>query len=443
MSDNNNYEEDTRKRCKEIIEALKCKPPERLDDDKEKTKKESRISLVKTPPKLKNNKKKPMSSDMYNVEAIVQCTPDQKKFLVKWENYSWSESTWEPYRNIKHCEEDLNFFRDREKVLSQIESYRSLDNKITMINESGVKCMQFMHCKQLEIDILESSKDEAPIYVFNALDNDRVPEFKYISTTIIRPFYANYIGLLDNIKSCDICYAESSDEWCEKAKEYINSMINTFPFKFFTVCNNKCNCVRNPCPTTTRYKRKYKLIITKTKNKSWGLFAGETIKKGDFICKCAGKLILRSEIDSKNKGYIYDINYLSGNLNTINDEEFCYDLAEFANESRFINHSCDPNCSIVPSYYGFRNINFYEIIFIANQDIPFNTEITFDYFGNRTNSDDGCTVKCYCGASNCRGFLPSNNGLVGDCWLNDEILEKKVVVKLSQYLKEVNYKDSS
>lgn len=430
------FREDTRERCREIINILKANSS--LPSNRNMNEKKVSLNCSHLKLNYKKGNKKGTGNETYAVEAIVNCTPDRKYFLVKWENYSWSESTWEPYENIKHCKVDLKRFQEREDILLKIESYKTSENRPTMTNESGDRCMQFIFNKQLELDMLDSTEDEEPIYVYNILDTDRVPDFKYITENIIRVEYATYIGLFDGVLSCDVCYPESNDECCEKTKEYLCSEVSMNPGTFFTVCNNKCNCIEKPCPTRTKFKRKHKLIITKTEDKSWGLFAGDDIKKGDFICKCVGNLIFRYQMSRKKNGYIYDTSYLFPNHNNNNDEEFCYDLTEFANESRFINHSCDPNCILVPVYYGFKNINFYTIVFIAKKDIPFNTEITFDYFNGKKTSNEKYGVKCLCKSSNCRNFLPSNHGLVGKYWINEQKTKDKNLIKLSKYLKEIN-----
>ena len=57
------------------------------------------------------------------------------------------------------------------------------------------------------------------------------------------------------------------------------------------------------------------------------------------------------------------------------DENHIVDATVKGNESRFINHSCDPNCDA-----RVVNINNeYRIIFFANRNINAGEEITYDY----------------------------------------------------------------
>ena len=68
------------------------------------------------------------------------------------------------------------------------------------------------------------------------------------------------------------------------------------------------------------------------------------------------------------------------------------------NSSRWINHSCDPNCETRQT--GGR------IVFRALRDIPAGEELTFDYrlVLDEEEDDDG-TYACACGSARCRGTM--------------------------------------
>jgi histone-lysine N-methyltransferase SETD1 len=67
------------------------------------------------------------------------------------------------------------------------------------------------------------------------------------------------------------------------------------------------------------------------------------------------------------------------------------------NESRFINHSCEPNCySKVVTIEGVKHI-----IMFAARSIRENEEITYDY----KLPIEEVKIPCHCGASQCRGYL--------------------------------------
>ena len=72
------------------------------------------------------------------------------------------------------------------------------------------------------------------------------------------------------------------------------------------------------------------------------------------------------------------------------------------NDSRFVNHSCDPNCE---------TYNFDDHMYIyAMRDIVRGEELTFDYrLGSsrerRISKRDRTAYTCRCGAATCRGTM--------------------------------------
>jgi histone-lysine N-methyltransferase SUV39H len=90
------------------------------------------------------------------------------------------------------------------------------------------------------------------------------------------------------------------------------------------------------------------------------------------------------------------------------DEEYVIDGQNFGGPSRFINHSCDPNCGIYVVSYDKNNLFLYELAFFATQDIPKGMELTFDYApGNETQDGqvEADSVPCRCGSDKCRKWL--------------------------------------
>ncbi len=70
------------------------------------------------------------------------------------------------------------------------------------------------------------------------------------------------------------------------------------------------------------------------------------------------------------------------------------DAREVANSARFINHSCDPNCKLVPINVAGRM----RVSIVCIRDVPPGGFLSYDYqFENE--------FACRCGASNCRGTM--------------------------------------
>lgn len=86
--------------------------------------------------------------------------------------------------------------------------------------------------------------------------------------------------------------------------------------------------------------------------------------------------------------------------------------------SKFMNHSCDPNCRIFTASYNHADVNIYDIAFFAAEPIPAGTELTFDYKDEDDREiitdemADAIKTKygyqpthCLCGSKDCRGYF--------------------------------------
>lgn len=118
-----------------------------------------------------------------------------------------------------------------------------------------------------------------------------------------------------------------------------------------------------------------------------GAFAARDIPKATRIIEYVGELISNTEADRREKltpglTYIFMI-----------DDERSLDGAKLGNESKFLNHSCTPNCDWV--------IEGKRVFYDANRDIKQGEELTIDY----AFEPDWPKEKCFCQSANCRGYL--------------------------------------
>jgi SET domain-containing protein len=129
-----------------------------------------------------------------------------------------------------------------------------------------------------------------------------------------------------------------------------------------------------------------------------GAFATRPIRKGTRIIEYTGERISNAEADRR-----YDEDKMSNHhtfLFTLN-RQTVVDASAGGNESRFINHSCAPNCEAV--------IEDGRRIYIeALRDIPVGEELVYDYQYERMDdhtADDERFYACQCGAPACRGTI--------------------------------------
>lgn len=122
-------------------------------------------------------------------------------------------------------------------------------------------------------------------------------------------------------------------------------------------CGSEClnrssfyECGRKSCPcgdkctnTTIQTSSKVPVEIFFTAHKGWGLKAKSEIKSGSFVIEYVGEVMSEDEyIQRINTRYSKDVHDYCIYLET----GIVIDAREMGNESRFINHSCNPNCEV-------------------------------------------------------------------------------------------------
>ncbi|KIV98894.1 hypothetical protein, variant [Verruconis gallopava] len=189
-------------------------------------------------------------------------------------------------------------------------------------------------------------------------------------------------------------------------------------------CNDNCACGPGCKSRVVQKGRTVGLEIFKTKHRGWGLRATENLRQGQFIDTYRGEVITRDEADrravrgGKSKdSYLFSLDKFMRE----GDHRYEIDGEFYGGPTRFINHSCEPNCVVYVVSRDKNNTFLYEIAFFALRDIAAGEELTFDY-----RDDDGTTdeagsanetgegsesgaeedsIPCLCGAKNCRKWL--------------------------------------
>ena len=128
-----------------------------------------------------------------------------------------------------------------------------------------------------------------------------------------------------------------------------------------------------------------------------GAFATRTIRKGSKIIEYTGERIDQEEADRR-----YDDAAMKRHHTFLFalDDGSNIDGASGGNESRYINHSCAPNCAA----YETDGHIFIE----ALRTIQPGEELGYDYAFARTRGmtkEDEAHYKCLCGAPTCRGTI--------------------------------------
>ncbi|GAB7325036.1 hypothetical protein MBLNU13_g09137t2 [Cladosporium sp. NU13] len=193
-------------------------------------------------------------------------------------------------------------------------------------------------------------------------------------------------------------------------------------------CNEQCNCGPGCKSHLVNKGRHVNLTIFKTANRGWGVCCNENLIQGEFIDVYLGEVLTNEETsrredeaDSEKGSYLYSLDKFIEDDPTLTAEN-CYvvDGQYMGNATRFINHSCEPNCRQYTVSYNKYDLRVYNLAFFAYEDIPAGTELTFDYMDKDEEEEEDVLRKreeamndpanedkrpCNCGASKCRGYL--------------------------------------
>lgn len=127
----------------------------------------------------------------------------------------------------------------------------------------------------------------------------------------------------------------------------------------------------------------------------WGVFANEPFVAGEPVIEYKGLIVpdsaIHSVIRSMNPD---DFRFLPLKNNT------CIEARSSNSLSKYINHSCNPNCEVM--FVQERRVLIY-----AKRNIAPNEELTLNYHMENRFKDPH--IKCNCRARNCRGYINYND----------------------------------
>eukprot|EP00606_Chrysophyceae_sp_TOSAG23-5_P001539 GSChrysophyteH2.ASY1.ANO1.819.1 assembled CDS len=168
----------------------------------------------------------------------------------------------------------------------------------------------------------------------------------------------------------------------------------------------RSNCNIGPSCSNRRFQQKQwaKIVRFREHAMGWGCKAGEDIKEGSLVIEYVGEVInldeMQQRMNNQREFTPHDHEFYIMEL----DNGFFVDGKHKGNDSRFINHSCDPNCELERWVVnGKMRIGIFAVKDIAKGD-PLSYDYQFD-------TNEVSAFKCYCGTDLCRGTMaPKQKG---------------------------------
>ncbi|XP_051878935.1 histone-lysine N-methyltransferase SETD2 isoform X2 [Pristis pectinata] len=165
-------------------------------------------------------------------------------------------------------------------------------------------------------------------------------------------------------------------------------------------CSSRC--LHGEYCTNRRFQRRQyaDVEVILTERKGWGLRADKELSVNSFVLEYCGEVLDHKEFKTRVKEYARNKNIHYYFMALKNDE--IIDATLKGNCSRFMNHSCEPNCETQKwTVNGQLRVGFF-----TTKTVPAGTELTFDYQFQRYGKE---AQKCFCGSANCRGYLGGEN----------------------------------
>lgn len=202
-------------------------------------------------------------------------------------------------------------------------------------------------------------------------------DFTYISKNIIstdvkisRASRSSCCSCIDNCTNdWNCCSARRSSRLAYDSNKCLQRIGNTHLPIY--ECNELCKCGPNCANRVVQLGSKIAVCIFKTSTgKSLGLKTLEPIQKGQFINEYVGEIIDYVTSESRDKLYVKTGTYYIFNMDFYhNVEPFSIDATKYGNATRFINHSCNPNCSVYSVWYDCIDRRFPKLALFAIRQV--------------------------------------------------------------------------
>ncbi|VDN06815.1 unnamed protein product [Thelazia callipaeda] len=205
------------------------------------------------------------------------------------------------------------------------------------------------------------------------------------------------------------CFCEPTSQEIAEGRGCSSGCINR---ELYTECGSRCPSGTG-CANRRFHNKQYaKVEVFYAGVKGWGLKAMEPLDPGRFIIEYVGEVIDAEEMIRRGRKYGKDPKHVHHYLMALKNGAVI-DATAKGNVSRFINHSCDPNCES-QKWTVDRQLR---VGFFVIKPIAIGEEIVFDYQLERYGRK---AQRCFCGAANCRGRIGDDSESEGEDKISDE-----------------------
>uniref|UniRef100_A0A667Y0Y6 Histone-lysine N-methyltransferase NSD3 n=1 Tax=Myripristis murdjan TaxID=586833 RepID=A0A667Y0Y6_9TELE len=298
-----------------------------------------------------------------NIQSLRHDIGDFPVFFFGSHDYYWINQG----RVFPYVENDKNF------VTGQININKTFKKAL----EEAARRFQELKAQRESREALEQERNSR-----------KPPPYKFIKSN--KPVGKVQVHVAD-LSEIPRCNCKPTDKHpCNLDSQCLNRMLQY-------ECHPQVCPAGDSCENQCFSKRLYaETEVIKTDGRGWGLRTNQALRKGDFVTEYVGEVIDSEECQQRIKRA--HENHVTNFYMLTLTKDRVIDAGPKGNSSRFMNHSCSPNCETQKwTVNGDVRIGLFALC-----DIEAGTELTFNYnlhcVGNRRTS-------CHCGADNCSGFL--------------------------------------
>ncbi|XP_036954578.1 histone-lysine N-methyltransferase NSD3 isoform X3 [Acanthopagrus latus] len=298
-----------------------------------------------------------------NIQSLRHDIGDFPVFFFGSHDYYWINQG----RVFPYVENDKNF------VTGQININKTFKKAL----EEAARRFQELKAQRESREALEQERNSR-----------KPPPYKFIKSNKPVGKVQMHVADLSEIQRCNC--RPTDDHPCSLNSQCLNRMLQY-------ECHPQVCPAGDSCENQCFSKRLYaETEVVKTDDRGWGLKTNQVLRKGDFVTEYVGEVIDSEECQQRIKRA--QENHVSNFYMLTLTKDRVIDAGPKGNSSRFINHSCSPNCETQKwTVNGDVRIGLFALC-----DIEADTELTFNYnmhcVGNRRTT-------CNCGSDNCSGFL--------------------------------------
>ncbi|KAM9391449.1 histone-lysine N-methyltransferase NSD3 [Pholidichthys leucotaenia] len=298
-----------------------------------------------------------------NIQSLRHDIGDFPVFFFGSHDYYWINQG----RVFPYVENDKNF------VTGQININKTFKKAL----EEAARRFQELKAQRESREALEQERNSR-----------KPPPYKFIKSNKPVGKVQLHVADLSEIPRCNCKPTEEHP--CSLDSQCLNRMLQY-------ECHPQVCPAGDSCENQCFSKRLYaETEVIKTDGRGWGLRTNQPLRKGDFVTEYVGEVIDSEECQQRIKHA--QENHVTNFYMLTLTKDRVIDAGPKGNSSRFMNHSCSPNCETQKwTVNGDVRIGLFALC-----DVEAGTELTFNYnmhyVGNRR-------MSCHCGSENCSGFL--------------------------------------